>query len=197
MDHNLVTAARDTQSAKNRHAKKVPQGQGARCSLHLLSKMSITKLLHLLICEKHTVHYLFFLILYCCALHIRPINNVSPAKRGRTLQRATEDGTGGVWMDPQRGVLVAHHNSWDGMSLLPKQNVPKDWLCSIMQETGHVQCSTCIHILLSNICMFTGSCTTNHLTLFPSQLLVCFFFCTCTVFARHLHSCIVCIFLFM
>ncbi len=42
-------------------------------------------------------------------------------------------------MDPQRGVLVAHHNSWDGMSLPRKQNVPKDWLCSIMQETGHVQ----------------------------------------------------------
>ncbi len=31
------------------------------------------------------------------------------------------------------------------------------------------------------------SCTTNHLTLFPSQLLECFSFCTCTVFVRHLH----------
>lgn len=42
-------------------------------------------------------------------------------------------------MDPERGVLVPHHNSWDGMSLPHKQNVPKDRLCSIMQETGHVQ----------------------------------------------------------
>ncbi len=33
-----------------------------------------------------------------------------------------------------------------------------------------------------NICTFTGSCTTNHLTLFPSQLLECLSFCTCTVF---------------
>ncbi len=33
-----------------------------------------------------------------------------------------------------------------------------------------------------NVCMFTGSCTTNHLTLFPSQLLECLSFCTCTVF---------------
>lgn len=42
-------------------------------------------------------------------------------------------------MDPQKGVLVPHHNSWDGMSLTHKQTIPKDWLCSIMQETGHVQ----------------------------------------------------------
>lgn len=42
-------------------------------------------------------------------------------------------------MDLQRGGLVPHHNSWDGMSLPHKQTVPKDWLCSIMQETGRVQ----------------------------------------------------------
>ncbi len=28
----------------------------------------------------------------------------------------------------------------------------------------------------NNVCMFTGSCTTNHLTLFPSQLLECLSF---------------------
>ncbi len=44
------------------------------------------------------------------------------------------------------------------------------------------------HKRLSNICMFTCSCTTDHLTLFPSQLLECFSFCTCTVFAKHLYS---------
>lgn len=119
--------------------KKCPRRKRARCSLHLLSKMSITKLLHRLICKKHTVHYFFFLTLNCCTLHISPVNNVSPTKRGWTLQRANEDRTGGLRMDPQKGVLVPHHNSWDGMSLPHKQTVPKDWLCSIMQETGHVQ----------------------------------------------------------
>lgn len=42
-------------------------------------------------------------------------------------------------MDLQRGGLVPLHNSWDGMSLPHKQTIPKDWLCLIMQETGHVQ----------------------------------------------------------
>ncbi len=51
------------------------------------------------------------------------------------------------------------------------------------------------HKRLSNICMFTCLRTKNYLTLFPSQLLDsrCSL-CTCTVFAKHLYSCTVCIF---
>ncbi len=58
-------------------------------------------------------------------------------------------------------------------------------------RTRHFHTLLCVHKShkrLSDICMFTCSCTTNHLTLFPSQLLECFSFCTCTVFARHFHS---------
>ncbi len=58
-------------------------------------------------------------------------------------------------------------------------------------RTRHFHTLLCVHKShqrLSHICMFTCSCTTNHLTLFPSQLLECFSFCTCTVFARHFHS---------
>ncbi len=36
-----------------------------------------------------------------------------------------------------------------------------------------------------NVCMFTGSCTTNHLTLFPSQLLECLSF-------AHVHFEVIC-----
>ncbi len=47
-----------------------------------------------------------------------------------------------------------------------------------------------------NICMFTCSCTTNHLALFPSQLLTHnVSLCTCTVFMWSIHIvCIVSIF---
>ncbi len=53
------------------------------------------------------------------------------------------------------------------------------------------------HKKLSNICMFTCSCTTtNHLVLFPSQLLTHnVSLCTCTVFMWSIRIvCIVCIF---
>ncbi len=65
--------------------------------------------------------------------------------------------------------------------------------------TRHFHTLLCVHNPTKDpqkytVCMFTCSFTTTHLTLFPSQLLECFSFCTCTVFARHLHSCTVCIF---
>ncbi len=52
------------------------------------------------------------------------------------------------------------------------------------------------HKRLSNICMFTCSCTTNHLVLFPSQPLTHnVSLCTCTVFMWSIRIvCIVCIF---
>ncbi len=53
------------------------------------------------------------------------------------------------------------------------------------------------HKRLSNICMFTCSCTTtNHLVLFPSQLLTHnVSLCTCTIFMWSIRIvCIVCIF---
>ncbi len=45
---------------------------------------------------------------------------------------------------------------------------------------------------LNSICMFTCSCTTNHLTLFPSQLLEDVSLCTCTVFIWSIRT--VCMF---
>ncbi len=74
----------------------------------------------------------------------------------------------------------------------PVQNTRSNTLSSI--HTRHFHTLLCVHKShkrLSNICMFTCSCTT---ILFPRQLLEYFSFCTCTVFVRHLHSCTVCIF---
>ncbi len=59
----------------------------------------------------------------------------------------------------------------------PVQTTCFDTLSSI--RTRHFHTLLCVHKShkrLSNICMFTCSCTTNHRTLFPSQLLESFSF---------------------
>ncbi len=68
-------------------------------------------------------------------------------------------------------------------------------LCALDTFPNTAMC-TQSHKRLSNICMFTCSCTTNHLVLFPSQLLTHnVSLCTCTVFMWSIRIvCIVCIF---
>ncbi len=67
-------------------------------------------------------------------------------------------------------------------------------LCALDTFPNTAMC-TQSHKRLSNICMFTCSCTTNHLVLFPSQLLTHnVSLCTCTVFMWSIRIvCIVCI----
>ncbi len=70
---------------------------------------------------------------------------------------------------------------------VPVQTNCSNTLSSIF--TRHFHTLLCVHnptkYSIYNICMFICSCTTNHLTLFPSQLLEFVSFCTCTVFVRH------------
>ncbi len=76
----------------------------------------------------------------------------------------------------------------------PVQTTCSNTLSSMCtRHFSHTAACTQSHKSLSNICMFTCSCTTNHLALFPSQLLVSL--CTCTVFMWSIR--IVCIFYFL
>ncbi len=61
-------------------------------------------------------------------------------------------------------------------------------LCAL--DTFHTLLCTQSHKRLSNICMFTCSCTTNHLALFPSQLLdsQCFSLHMYSIYVKHSYS---------
>ncbi len=71
----------------------------------------------------------------------------------------------------------------------PVQTTCSNTLSSIC--TRHFHTLLCVHNPTKDsviyACLYAHA-TTNLLTLFTSQLLECFSFCTCTVFARHLHS---------
>ncbi len=62
-------------------------------------------------------------------------------------------------------------------------------LCALDTFPNTAMC-TQSHKRLSNICMFTCSCTTNHLVLFPSQLLdsQCFSLHMYSIYVKHSHS---------
>ncbi len=61
-------------------------------------------------------------------------------------------------------------------------------LCAL--DTFHTLLCTQSHKRLSNICMFTCTCTTNHLVLFPSQLLdsQCFSLHMYSIYVKHSYS---------
>ncbi len=61
-------------------------------------------------------------------------------------------------------------------------------LCAL--DTFHTLLCTQSHKRLSNICMFTCSCTTNHLVLFPSQLLDSQYFSLhmYSIYVKHSYS---------
>ncbi len=61
-------------------------------------------------------------------------------------------------------------------------------LCT--RHFSHTAVCTQSHKRLSNICMFTCSCTTNHLVLFPSQLLdsQCFSLHMYSIYVKHSYS---------
>ncbi len=61
-------------------------------------------------------------------------------------------------------------------------------LCAL--DTFHTLLCTQSHKRLRNICMFTCSCTTNHLVLFPSQLLdsQCFSLHMYSIYVKHSYS---------
>ncbi len=88
-------------------------------------------------------------------------------------------------------LLPLHHHRKNGQTFLCNSK------CATHRWVGLYKPPVVTHSLLFSLdtfthycvySLFTGSCTTNHLTLFPSQLLECFSFCKCKVFARHLHS---------
>ncbi len=70
-------------------------------------------------------------------------------------------------------------------------------LCAL--DTFHTLLCTQSHKRLSNICMFTCSCTTNHLVLFPSQLLDSQYFSLhmYSIYVKHLYSLYSLYFLFL
>ncbi len=80
----------------------------------------------------------------------------------------------------------------------PVQTTCSNTLSSMRtRHFSHTAVCTQSHKRLSNICMFTCSCTTNHLVLFPSQLKLTHnvSLCPCTVFMWSIRIvCIVCIF---
>ncbi len=77
-------------------------------------------------------------------------------------------------------------NRWVGLYKPPV--VTHSPLCAL--DTFHTLLCTQSHKRLSNICMFTCSCTTNHLALFPSQLLdsQCFSLHMYSIYVKHSYS---------
>ncbi len=95
------------------------------------------------------------------------------------------------------------------LNLLGLNNSLCNWILDYTQVSGPIQttCSNTLssmrtrpfshtavctqsHKRLSNICTFTCSCTTNHLALFPSQLLdsQCFSLHMYSIYVKHSYS---------
>ncbi len=73
----------------------------------------------------------------------------------------------------------------------PVQTTCSNTLSSMRtRHFSHTAVCTQSHKRLSNICMFTCSCTTNHLVLFPSQLLdsQCFSLHMYSIYVKHSYS---------